>query len=183
MLARPEQNTSAGQFARKGCGVAIAAWIRPQDPIVPQVCTGFLAHCRRVIVVRRRFGKVKDLFCCIRRPILDTLGHRGFLDPRDFRRRIQPSSWSAKATRHGSPIRPRPLNPQTSGTLQFRFWISVLVLPTTAFGPHFPVPPFRAYPSPTFSQSVPSALRTRRTSRNAATRLRTYSSGEGSAPI
>jgi hypothetical protein len=70
-------------------------------------------------------------------------------------RRIHPSACNANATRHGRPIRSRSLSPHTSGTLQLRFWMSFRVLPTTAFGPQFPVPPFLAYPSPTLSQSVP----------------------------
>src|SRR3990172_10330881 len=53
-----------------------------------------------------------------------------------------PSSCKAKVTRQGSPIKSLSLSPQQSGTLQLRFWISFLVLPTTAFGPQLPVPPY-----------------------------------------
>ena len=79
------------------------------------------------------------------------------------------TSQNSTATHQGRPMRSRSFNPHTSGTLQFRFWINFFVLPTTVLGPHLPVPPFRAYPSPMLSQSVPSSLSVLRTSRKIAT--------------
>ena len=70
-------------------------------------------------------------------------------------------------------MRSRSFSPHTSGTLQFRFCMSFFVLPTTALGPHFPVPPFLAYPSPTFNHRVPSSRRARRTSLKTNTKFLT----------